>query len=163
LGWRRSRKKEDQKKPLTHFGEKGETRGSENSNEVQASGWCQQNKGVSKKLVLVAEGRLAKTLVQIKQQHDARRRTIKEKQKSRVVIVVNPNSERGIGGVLRTKGHKKSLQHREGETRTRRNPKQKFTESQVEVGGALHKKPKEKVVVVASRRMKLAHRETQMN
>jgi hypothetical protein len=79
------------------------------------------------------------------------------------VIVVNPNSERGIGGVLRTKGHKKSLQHREGETRTRRNPKQKFTESQVEVGGALHKKPKEKVVVVVSRRMKLAHRETQMN
>jgi hypothetical protein len=45
----------------------------------------QQNKGVSKKLVLVAEGRLAKTLVQIKQQYDARRRTIKEKQKSRVV------------------------------------------------------------------------------
>jgi hypothetical protein len=39
LGWRRSRIKEDQKKSLTHFGEKGETRGSEHSNEVQASGW----------------------------------------------------------------------------------------------------------------------------
>jgi hypothetical protein len=51
----------------------------------------------------------------------------------------------------------------EQEETQNKDSKQKFTESQVEVGGALHKKPKEKVVVVASRRMKLAHRETQMN
>jgi hypothetical protein len=51
----------------------------------------QQNKGVSKKLVLVAEGRLAKTLVQIKQQYDARRRTKrKAKVSCRKVIIVNP-------------------------------------------------------------------------